>query len=281
MAASVGINADQGFILATVHQSAEHAHVGQFFALAPFNVPSKNVAATQAAFSMTVRSIHSVRATQISQFVVCKGRTQNPNIRVFTFTLHGHDFYVIRLGDTETLIYDVYSQQWIEWTSKDLPFWRANTGCNWVGAQQLAYQYGSDVVVGDDVWGLLYFLNPEQPFDDSPDYLNAAQQLDFERIVMGQVLANGREAFPCYVLFLSGDNYGFSANDFTPFVRLDYSDDQGQTFDSADTITAQPDTDDFDYRWYSLGQITNPGRLFRIVDNGILTRIDSLQMNDE
>lgn len=281
MAVAVGINADQGHILVPMHRSSPDARAGQFMALAPYNVPAKHLQATTAAFVAPVHSIFSVRAVQSAELVVCRGRTQNPNIRVFTFTLDGHDFYVLRLGDTETLIYDVYSQQWIEWTSNSLPFWRANVGCNWVGAQQLAYQHGSGVVVGDDVWGLLYFLDPEQPFDDHPDYQNPLQQLDFERIVMGQVLINGRNTQPCYVVFLNNDNYGFAATDFTPFVRLDYSDDQGLTFVSADTITAQPDTDDFDYRWYSLGQIANPGRLFRVVDNGIVTRIDGMQMNDE
>jgi hypothetical protein len=64
-------------------------------------------------------------------------------------------------------------------------------------------------------------------------------------------------------------------------VQLEISDDQGNTFTNVGVITVQPDTYDNDYRWTSLGQFGSPGRLFRITDNGILTRIDSLDMNDD
>lgn len=281
MAIAAGIDAPQGQILSVDRQTAADERTTQFLALAPYNVPSMNMRSGQAAFITSIRALAPIETTQLESLAVVRGRVQTPQIRVFTITLAGHDFYVIRLGDYTTLVYDVYSQQWVEWTSNSLPFWRANVGCNWIGAQKLAAQYGSDIVIGDDTIGLLYFLDPNQPFDDHTDYLNAVQQVDFERIIMAQITASGRTAMPCYVIFLDTDNYGLTANDFTPFVRLDYSDDQGQTFVSADTLTAQPNTNDLDYRWYSLGQVTTPGRLFRVTDNGLLARIDAMQMNDE
>jgi hypothetical protein len=187
-----------------------------------------------------------------------------------------HDFYVLRLGDSETLLYDLSTEQWVDWDSFGLAFWRANTGVTWVGAQALAHQYGSSVVVGDDTWGLLWFLAPEQPYDEHPDSTNPAQQIEFDRVVMGQFPERGRGVTPCYAIFLTGDNYGITADDFTPGVTLEYSDDAGTTYEDAGTLGVSQS-----YEWLSLGQIDNPGRLFKITDNGIFARIDDMKMNDD
>lgn len=281
MVIAVGINADQGFVLATVRQTSHDIRSDQFYAMVPYNVPAKNVASAQASFSITYRAIAPIQTTQAFTLAVVKGRIATPRIRAFTFTLDGHDFYGLRLGDMSTLLYDVSSQQWIEWTSQDAPFWRVNTAVNWIGAQALGNSYGSDVVAGDDTWGLLYFLNPDQPYDIHPDYLNLTQQLPYPRIAMAQATVSGRNFVPCYAIFLDTDVYGFATTDFIPSVTLETSDDQGVTFQSHGTITAQPDTDSNDYRWYSLGQMQSPGRLFRVTDNGLLTRIDAMSMNDD
>jgi hypothetical protein len=211
-----------------------------------------------------------------------KGRSAHPELRAWTFTLDGHDFYVLRLGDDATFVYDVYSEQWVEWDGHGLDFWRPSCGMAWLGGRALAHTYGSDIVVGDDTWGLLWFLDPDQAYDDEPDPSLLVQQVEFERVVSAQVVASGREAIPCYALFLSGDNYGLTANDFTPGITLEMSDDQGRNFDTFDTLTVEPDLTVLNpYQWLSLGDITQPGRIFRFTDTGIFTRIDSLKMNDE
>lgn len=250
-----------------------------------YNVPTPHMHTTQAAVQVTERKVATdISVTQAFVMAVVDGRVATPQVRASTFTLDGHDFYMIRLGDNETILYDVSSQQWVDWASDPLPFWRANCAINWVGAQSIGYVNGNtDIVVGDDTWGLLYFLDPTQPYDDYPDE-NAAsdlQQVPFNRVIMSQSLAKSREFVPCYAVFLSGDNYGITAPDFTPFVQLEISDDQGNTWSNVGVITVQPDTFDNDYRWTSLGQFGSPGRLFRITDNGILTRIDALDMNDD
>lgn len=250
-----------------------------------YNVPSVAMHASQAAVATTFReTAGEIAVGQAFILAVVDGRVAQPLVRASTFTLDGHDFYMLRLGDTETLIYDTSTQQWVDWDGAGLPFWRANCAINWIGARGISYQYGScDIIVGDDTWGLLYFLDPTQPFDDYPD-ANADpsfQQVPFDRVVMAQTLAKSREFVPCYAVFLSGDNYGITATDFTPSVQLEISDDQGKSWNNVGVITVQPDTYDTDYRWTSLGQIQSPGRLFRITDNGILTRIDSLDMNDD
>jgi hypothetical protein len=281
MVAAVGIQAPQAGFLVTLRQAAVSEDVPQFGALVVYNIPSEALAATQAGANVVLREESPVALTQANILAVVKGRVANPRIRAWTFTLDGHDFYVLRLGDTETLIYDMSTEQWVDWDSFDLPVWRPNTGITWIGGQALADTYGSSIIAGDDTWGLLWFLAPEQPFDDHADYLNATQEIQFERVVMGQLPNRGRGTLPCYVIFLTGDNYGITADDFVPGVTLEYSDDGGKTYDDAGTIELTVGNENQAYEWYSLGQIDAPGRLFKITDNGVFTRIDDMKMNDD
>lgn len=282
MAIAADITAPQAQVFSIVTGTAADIRAPQLSALAIYNVPALNVKAAFADLQITYSAAAPVFAAQAQVLAVVRGRSANPKLRVFTFTLDEHDFYVVRLGDSASLIYDTYSQQWPEWSSKDLPFWRANCGCNWLGAQRLATQHGSNIVLGDDTFGLLWFLDPTQAYDDAPDPSSLIQQEDFPRTVMGQVTARGREFIPCYSLFVDGDNYGLSGVSFTPSVTIAISDNQGIDFTDLDTIDVILDPADANegYIWTSLGQISSPGRLFRITDNGVFARIDSLEMND-
>jgi hypothetical protein len=281
MVAAVGIQAPQGEILVTYSQTVEAVNAAQFRAIVAYNIPAVGMNAAQGRIKALIHENAVIAAPQARILAAVRGRAANPRVRAWTFTLDGHDFYVLRLGDRETLVYDLSTKQWVNWDSFGNPFWRPNTGFSWVGGQSLAHQYGSNIVVGDDTWGLLWFLDPEQPYDDHPDQANPTQQLEFSRVVMGQFPARGRDVMSCSALFLAGDNYGIVADDFTPAVTLSYSDDGGKSFVSADTITVTPDTVNQPYSWRSLGQISNPGRLFKITDNGVFTRIDDLKMNDD
>jgi len=255
--------------------------VAQGLLLATYNFPTSSLLASQGGIQVAFRQTAKVEVSQASVMVAARGRVGDPRLRAWTFTLDGHDFYVLRLGNDTTLLYDVSSEQWIEWTSGNLPIWRANTGISWLGAGGLPQEYGSNVVVGDDTFGLLWFLDPTQPYDENPSADLETQQLAFPRIVAGQVLAKGRQYIPCYAIFVDGDNYGLTAIDFTPAVTLETSDDQGRTFITHGTIEVESDTSvNNPYEWLSLGQINSPGRIFRITDNGIFTRIDSMEMND-
>lgn len=254
----------------------------QFQTLAVFNVPTFHLDATAAQLMGSyVKTARTIDVTQANTLAVVRGRISNPRVRDFTFTLDGHDFYGIKLGDVGTLIYDFYSEQWIEWTSENFERWRVNCALNWIGAQGLGDRLGSDVLVGDDSLGVLWLLDPNQPYDDHPDVDNPTQQLAFPRVVTSQTVVRGRQNVPCYAVFLDGDNYGITATDFEAGVTLETSDDQGRNWYAHGTIGVTPDIEinNF-YEWTSLGQISSPGRLFRVTDNGVFTRLDSMEMND-
>lgn len=204
------------------------------------------------------------------------GRTDNPVLRVWTFSLDDHDYYVLRLGDFDQLVWDSYSEQWMDWNDFNSLTWRAQCGINWVGAEALADTYGSNVVAGDDTYGLLWFLDPEQPFDN--DALGSVTPIYFSRVTMGQVPLNGREVLPCHALWLTAD-MGAPAYSGAA-VTLWTSDDAGKSWDNQGFVKVTANENAPELSWYSLGQIAAPGRLFKIFDNGAITRIDALEMND-
>lgn len=277
MVAAVGAR-DAGLRVRALGASSPDAQVSQFPVRVVFNYPSD---AAQVS-SVTNRAIGTAaNRGQVSQLIVralVRGHVENPRIRAWTFTLDGHDFYVLRLGDAITLVYDVYSEQWMDWQDFNHSYWRLNIGTTWAGAAALANAYGSPIVAGDDTWGLLWFLDPEQPYDEHPDYQAEEQQLYFERITMGQVPIRGRENLPCYAAWLTTD-MGEPAYDGAG-VRLEISDDGGVTFEDQGTVEIKADAAYPELAWYSLGQIEAPGRLFKITDDGAIMRIDGLEMND-
>lgn len=271
------IRAPQGGVLATATPTPDVRTV-QFLTLTAYNIPAETVAATQGQLAVAFRQAADIAVTQAQMLVAFRGRPANPKLRAWTFSLDGHDFYVLRLGDQLTLVYDVYSEQWMDWADLDSLTWRANVGRNWNGGQGLATGYGSDVVIGDDNFGLLWFLDPNQPFDQNPDQTVEQQEIYFDRIVMGQMPIKGREVLPCYAVWLTTD-MGNPAYEGAG-VTLEISDDAGVSFYDAGTVTVTLDTDTPQLAWYSLGQVQAPGRLFKITDDGAVTRIDGLEMND-
>jgi len=262
MVVAVGIQAPLGRVLGVI------------------NFPSNGVASPEARVLASAKASVPIRMPQARVLAAVLGRVAHPKLRAWTYTLDGHDYYVLRLGDQTSLIYDATMETWQEWTSGDLNFWRANVGANWLGGTALAFRDGfnSNVVVGDDTFGLLWMLNPRQGYDD--DAVNGSSDpQSFERIYMAQVAIRGRTSLPCYVTFLTAN---LGAPSFTGAgVTLYTSDDAGATFDNKGTITVTPDDMSQIFSWRSLGQINAPGRLFKLVDNGAFTRVDSFDVNDD
>jgi hypothetical protein len=237
--------------------------------------PAEFIEASQGFLSIAAEPSIQSQASQAALLVVGRGRVYNPKLRAWTYTLDGHDFYVLRLGDQETLVFDLTTEQWSRFTSGDLEFWRANTGMNWLDAIGLSVEYGSNVLVGDDTNGTLWFLDPDQGYDES--VFSSEAVLPFPRVATGQMIAKSREYLPIFEVFLTGSN-GFPA--FTGAeVTLKYSDDAGNNYVSAGALEAQAGNYNEELSWKSLGRFSYPGRLFRIEDNGALARIDGLDVN--
>lgn len=245
--------------------------------LAISNKPTPNVKVTQFDLLAPIRQMSDIEVTQTRVLALVKGRVSYPHIRAWTFTLDGHDYYILRLGTQSTLVYDVSSEEWYVWGSGVGDVWYAYTGCNWGGAESQAGGYGSNIIVGDDTYGTLYFLDPEYDYDDGAD--SALSPTTFERVVQSQVPVrtyNGNQCFGIQVLGSVGDLYDGALTT----VTLSYSDDRGTTYVPAGSI--ETPNSDFSTRlsWRSLGLMQAPGRLFKLTDYGALKRIDSIDMED-
>jgi len=141
---------------------AVSADVYQAGVLAAVQVPADDAFVFQAGYLVAASEDTSseARVTQAGALVAVRGRTNDPKVRVWTYTLDGHDFLVMRLGNQGTLVYDTHSDQFSIYGSDEGNLWRAYTGTNWLGGYNLGSNYGSNIVAGDDGNGALYFLAP-------------------------------------------------------------------------------------------------------------------------
>lgn len=199
--------------------------------------------------------------------------TGTVQLRVWAFTLDEHDFYILRLGLDFTMVYDTLSKQWAEWSSYNNAVWAVNCGFEWVGGIGLG---ATNVVVGDDTTGTLYFLDPDSAEDDASTVDFGIEY--FQRIAMGQVPVRGRDAIPCFGTWLTTE-MGQPVNDGA-LVTLYTSDDAGVSWINHGDIPVTSGATSPELAWYSLGQMQAPGRLFMIIDDGAIQRIDTLEMAD-
>lgn len=217
----------------------------------------------------------TISIPQISTLGVLKGKVDNPKLRSWSFFLDNHEFWVIRLGDNKTLLYDLTTEQWTWWSTANRPTWRANIGLNWYTPGSQANMLGSNVFVGDDSTGIIWALDPKQGFDQHG--LVPEEPVYFKRIAQAQIISRTRIYIPVYSVYLTCSPASPAYLGAT--VTLEYSDDGGSTYVTAGDVEVNVDDYNQDFSWFSLGRIQTPGRLFRITDNGGLARIDNMNIN--
>lgn len=278
MVAAAGVRTSQARVFAVMSIPAASAFVSQARVQTVASQTVAGVRISQARANAVVKSTMSVRASQARVLAVCRGRVSDPKIRAWTFSLDSHDFYVLRLGNTETLLYDRYAEQWYVWGSGNAGPWKAFTGQNWQGGNKWTGE-GSNVLVGDDGNGALYFLDPSRYYDDDSVFGEESPR-EFMRVITGQVSVRGIDSAPCYGVQLIGA-VGEQIESALTGVTLYTSDDQGHTWDEHETITVANAAYTDRIEWWSLGSFDSPGRLFKVVDYGALPRIDHLDMMDD
>lgn len=281
MALTPTIQSSQDFVFAITDGATPSIEVGQTYVLALANFPTEEVDSSQSFLTvLTADGTPSVELAQSYIVVLARGRVDDPKVRVWTYTMDGHDYYVLRLGNQETLVYDTYSQEWFTWGTGTEELWSAYHGINWKGSGALSRTYGSDVIVGHDGNGALFFLHPQAFTDDHP-VDGDVTPVPFERQIDGQAVKRGYSSERVYAVELLG-SIGEMDDATLTNVTLYSSDDEGHTYSDHGTVSIT--NADYGRRvdWRSLGSLTAPGRLFRILDDGALVRIDSLTLyNDQ
>lgn len=276
-AATTGVNVTQAVVVATSAGASSEVRASQVNVVAAYNIPAEELRSTQASVMIPYSANKEIRTTQASVLAVVKGTVDNPKLRAWAYTLDGHDYYVLKLGTGgKSLVFDLSTGQWSWWASNGNMGWRASLGMNWRSAGSIPLDYGSNVIVGDDSYGVLWTLDPEQPNDDA---LLDETQVSFNRVAMGQVPMRGRGRIPVFSAYLTASTGDPAITGEA--VTLEYSDDQGRTFVTASApVAVESGNYNQEYVWRSLGLIQAPGRLFRITDDGAFARIDSMDVND-
>lgn len=273
-----GLNVPQAGLFVVERQSAEAVNSPQLQIMAPYNVPAKNITSTYADYHIGYRRVaQQMPVTQGTTLVVYKGKVDNPKLKSWAYTLDSHDNFVLKLGtDNKTLVFDISTGTWSWWASPDDSRWRASTGMNWYSSGQIPFEYGSNVIVGDDSYGVLWVLDPEKATDD--DLIEENVEHPFERVATGQMPTRARQFEPIYSVYLTADLGSPKGTNST--VTLDYSDDQGHSYVTADAPQVA-NLGDYaqEFAWRSMGRTKAPGRLFRITDYGAFSRIDGMDVN--
>ena len=270
------VEVSEGKVSAIVSGVADGISVSRGYTMAVFNYPAETVSSSEFYLKTVVENRATVEASYARVFAIVTGRVASHRVRCFTFSLDGHDFYVLHLGQDTTLVYDLTTGQWMEWTTPDLNFWRANTGWNWISMGRTTFANGhtSNVVIGDDTKGLLWTLEPEQGYDESTR--ESKPNMGFTRRVVGGVPMRMRETQTVGAAYLTanlGEPQITAAN-----VTLRTSDDNGNNWTDHGTITVDPGNFDQEFVWRSLGLIRAPGRIFEVTDDGATVRIDGLDI---
>lgn len=275
MANTPEIQIPEGSSFATVNSITTEIRLPQGNVFAAYGYPTPQMQVSEGQVTSTVNASKEMRVSEATVLAVGAGRTKNFYLRAWTFTQDGHDFYVLHLGEDSTIVYDCLTQEWMTWESwkRDTLVWKASTGTPWNCTQNFAGN--SDAICGDDTTGMLYWLNAQQPYDNTSGVDPNVTEEDFERVLTGGIPARGRGNMACNYVFLTG-SYG------EPYlgsqILLETSDDLGKTYTSNGYITVNPEDWSQDVTWMSLGSFGAPGRIFQIRDNGAFARIDSLDM---
>lgn len=253
--------------------------------LAPIHIPATNINTTKGLVAAVQRSNGFINVTGGKLLAVAQGRIAQPSLVAWTFTLDGHDFYALRLGDDTTLIYDQNTQQWAEW-GEDIALtaggidtqgrWTLSTGLNWQGIGALANVMGSDIIAGDDTFGALYAFDPGFDEDYKPQ---TKTPTSFHRVAQGQLVMAGRDYVPIWGVRLTG-SVGEQWTGLLVNVELQSSDDMGNSYFSNGIKIIPQNSYGFRLDWNSLGAMNAPGRIFKIIDDGAMVRIDALEAYD-
>lgn len=279
MVATPNTNISQAGVFAiTSPDITENLHLTNATVFVIANFPTPEIEVSQSGATVVAhRTSNKMNVSQAGVLVVARGRVYSPKLRAWPYTLDSHDYYVLRLGEGKTLVFDWATKEWSWFTSEDNEFWRPLIGMNWYSAGPLPAVYGSNVVAGDDTFGHLWILDPEQGYDNNAADVTDTSPVRFPRVATGQLTTRERRFLPIYQVYLTGSS-GYPVEDGDT-VEHSYSDDAGVTYVTAGELPVTDGSTTQEFAWRSLGLAIPSGRIFRISDDGAFARIDSLDVS--
>ncbi len=203
----------------------------------------------------------TVKTNAVAMLVAYRtGSVENLNLRSWTYSLDGHTFYVLTIGEQGTFVYDESTGKWARFQTTGLSGWNMEIGTTWKGK----------VIAADQSNPTIWEMDPTSFIDDG--YKTQT------RVVTGALSMRNRAFIPNYAFRVTAslgtpDVAGtLPATD--PSVLLEISDDQGKSYQSMGEVVIA--TADYvqELQWLSLGTMNPPMRIFRVTDTGAIARID-------
>ena len=188
------------------------------------------------------------------------GSIGNLENRAWAFSLDGHTFYCLTLGEQGTFVFDESTGKWARWQTAGLPGWNMELGTTWKGK----------IIAADQSEPIIYQLTPGSFLDDGFKTQT--------RVVTGGLAMRNRTFIANYsfrvTASLGQPDVGPTLPETQPIVNLSFSDDQGRTFqDAGDVVITSLDYTQ-EIQWLSLGTMRPPQRVFKLTDTGAIARID-------
>ena len=188
------------------------------------------------------------------QVVYTIGVPDTPRQKAWTFDFDGHTFYVLDLAEQGAMVYDLTTQSWSTWDTAGYEgHFNMKNGFHW--------RDGKQVLGGGMLQGLLVALNEGSYLDE-----------DFRPVtyeVNGVIFASAERYIRQFNLRLVGSPGRTGLVDVIspPILNMTYSDDNGSTWSDPRAIElTQSPNQRIEFR--SLGSFRQPGRIFRMYDNG-------------
>lgn len=234
--------------------------VSQASGVVVYAPPSTRLARLSEAWASVPYEIGIFTLPRVSQAAaVVVYATGTPDIRrtrAWAFSLDGHQFYVLNLGQEGTFVYDTTTAQWAQFDTDGFGQWNMLNGTMWEQGR---------VVGGDAVTPQVWELVPGAVLDEG--------WRDIDHVVTGGVQLRSRVFVSCDALRIAASVGKIDeVNGATLSMR--YSDDQGNTWSDYSEIVLTEGSFSAELAFRSLGSFASPGRIFELSDVGGLIRID-------
>lgn len=182
--------------------------------------------------------------------------------RAWVFTLDGHLFYVLDLGQEGTYVFDQSTSQWSQFRTEGFLGWNMKVGTTW--------EQPNRVVAGDTQYGEVWEMSPTDLLDE--------EFRPIEHIATGGISTRSRTGFSVDSLRVTGSFGALQDDENGVVTKMKFSDDAGKTWSEEYSVTLPAEDWDGEIAYRSLGTFAAPGRVFSFSDLGGMLRIDGADL---
>jgi hypothetical protein len=238
--------------------------LSQLVAYAVASQPAAQTRASQLAMLVasaaeTSSGQFKTKVHQVVAYALVRGKAERVDLRAWTFLQDDHLFYGLQLGAGGTIVHDMLTRQWSQWSSPGFDYFRLEDVTDWEG-----YNLGCDTENGT-IWQ----IDPTGRLDDGDTPITSQ--------VTGQATVRFRRAVPCFMAELACSQAEPATEDGTS-IRLRTSDDAAQSWLDHGTVAGEALGTATLFRWYGLGLMQAPGRVFEITNIGYARRLDGFDV---